>query len=285
MRSALLVLFALVAAQGLAAEETAVPVPGGTFTMGTPEAVIPDLKKGYGVDFPGAFRDEAPAHTVTVSDFRMDRHEVTYEQFGSFVNANPSWRRDRLSPELHNGDYLRDWHQGRPPAGRSEHPVVFVTWHAAQAFCRWRGGRLPTEAEWEWAARAGDEREFPWGDEPPTVERANYYASGIDETTPVGSYPPNELGLHDLAGNVWEYLLDSWQPYSETEETDPIAGGAVLDTELLEVSGRRAVRGASYGGSVVNIRTRWRDSHVVTNAIGFVGFRCVYPPARSRVGE
>jgi formylglycine-generating enzyme required for sulfatase activity len=279
VRFSTLLFVVLVLARPIAAAETSVPVPGGTFTMGTALEAIPDLWKSYGISRPGVFENEAPAHQVTVSEFRMDRHEVTYERFERFLAANAGWRPDQLAPELHNGDYLRDWERGRPPAGKGRHPVVFVTWHSAQAFCRSEGGRLPTEAEWEWAARAGDEREFPWGNELPTVERANYHANDLDQTTPVGSYPPNELGLYDLAGNVWEFLLDSWLPYSATESTDPIAGGVVPDTQLLGVHGRRAVRGASYGGAVVNLRTRWRDSHVVTNAIGFVGFRCAYPPS------
>ena len=248
--------------------------------MGTPAARIPELKRQYEIDFPGAFQDEAPAHQVTVGDFFLDRHEVTYERFAAFLADQPQWRRSEISPELHNGDYLADWQGDRPPAGKENHPVVFVTWHAAQAFCRWSGGRLPAEAEWEWAARAGDDREFPWGDEPPTVERANYYSADLGASTPVGSYPANELGLHDLAGNVWEFLHDDWQPYTEDPAVDPVAGRPLADDALQRVRGRRAVRGASYGGSVVNLRTRWRDSHVVTNAIGFVGFRCAYPAAQ-----
>ncbi len=259
--------------------ESAVFVAGGSFEMGTDPADVPELKARYQIDFPGVFENEAPAHQVTVSDFRLDRHEVSYERFAEFLAAHPEWRRDHIAPELHNGDYLGDWTDGRPPAGKSDHPIVFITWHSAQAFCRWAGGRLPTEAEWEFAARAGDDREFPWGDEPPSPERANYYRNGLQATTPVGSFPANELGLHDLAGNVWEFLLDAWvESYPDGPRTDPVAGGPVADDPILEVEGRRAVRGASYGGSVVNLRTRWRDSHVVTNAVAFVGFRCAYPP-------
>jgi formylglycine-generating enzyme required for sulfatase activity len=254
-----------------------VRVPGGSFIMGTREDDVPELKEKYGISFPGVFEEEVPAHRVTLSDFRMDRHEVTQARFAAFLEQSPEWERDRVADELHNGLYLEGWEGARPQEGMEQHPVVFITWHAAQAFCRWAGGRLPTEAEWEWAARAGDEREFPWGGELPDVERANYHANDIDRTTPVGSYPPNELGLHDMAGNVWEFLLDEWLPYGEDDAIDPIAGGPVDDEELLGVRGRRAVRGASYGGAVVNLRTRWRDSHVVTNAIEFVGFRCAYP--------
>ncbi len=260
------------------AESEAVSIPGGSFRMGTEAARIPELKEHYSVGFPGAFENEAPPRSVTLSSFRLDRHEVSYERYARFLEARPEWRRDRLDADHHNGDYLTDWEGASFPEGKESHPVVFVTWHAALSFCRWAGGRLPSEAEWEYAARAGDDREFPWGNEPPTPERANYYADGIRETTPVGSYPANDFGLHDLAGNVWEWLLDVWvDTPASGSTTDPIAGGAPGEGSLLELDGRRSVRGASATGSVVNIRTRWRDSHVVTNAVGFVGFRCAYP--------
>lgn len=219
-------------------------VEGGTFRMGTPSTALPELKQRYGVSFPGVFENEVPDHLVTVSPFRMDRYEVTNARFAEFTKAHPQWRRGRLK-------------DGRPHADKPDHPVVFVTWPAAQAFCQWAGGRLPSEAEWEYAARAGTDSEFPWGDEPPTPARANYGASGFGATRPVGRYPANPLGLFDLAGNVWEFTADAWP-------------GAAA-------SGRRAVRGGSFGGGPVNLRTRWRDSHPETNAVAFVGFRCAYP--------
>jgi len=156
--------------------------------------------------------------------------------------------------------------------------VVFITWSAAQSYCRWRGGRLPSEAEWEYVARSADDREFPWGNQLPSPDLANYSASNNGEPVAVGSYAPNDFGVYDLAGNVWEFLLDEWAPnYSAADQINRIAGGPVADEEIANVVGRRAVRGASFGGSVVNLRTRWRDSHVISNATEFVGFRCAYP--------
>lgn len=263
----------------IASERSApVRVNGGSFLMGTAKSGPAELRTRYGLDFPGAFEEEVEAHQVTLGDFRMDRHEVTNARFADFVAAHPEWGPGRRPAGLHNGHYLDDWKSGSYPDGRGEHPVVFVTWHAAQAYCRWAGGRLPTEAEWEYAARARDEREFPWGDELPSPARANYSASNIGTTTPAGSYLPNPLGLHDMAGNVWEWLLDAWRPsYSSAAAVDPIAGGSVSDDALESVRGRRGVRGGSYDGGDVNLRTRWRDSHEVNNATSFVGFRCVYP--------
>ncbi len=280
MRSTLILaaLLALAPPPASRADDGRAYVAGGTFLMGTSADEVGRLRSRYQVDFPGVFENEVPAHPVTVSAFLLDRHEVTNERFAEFLAANLEWRREALAAELHNGDYLADWEGERTPAGKARHPVVFVTWHAAQAFCRWSGGRLPTEAEWEFAARAGGDREFPWGDAPPSPERANYHATAVGGTTPVGSFPANELGLHDLGGNVWEFLLDVWRDsYAPEAQIDPLAGGPVDDEGLLDVAGRRAVRGASHGGSVVNLRTRWRDSHVVTNAVAFVGFRCAYP--------
>jgi iron(II)-dependent oxidoreductase len=249
-------------------------VRGGTFRMGTPPSAIPELKERYAVSFPGAFEDEAPARDVSVSDFRMDRDEVSNERFLRFLSARPEWSRERLDPAMHNGHYLEHLRDGRSPPRKEAHPVVLVTWHAALAFCRWSGGRLPTEAEWEYAARAGGTSDFPWGDELPTPGRANYSASETGGTRPVGSYPASPLGLRDMAGNVWELALDAWGPGGSGFRDIP-AGSSPDD--LRVVTGRRALRGGSFGGAPVNLRTRWRDSHEVGNAVAFVGFRCVYP--------
>jgi len=255
-------------------------IPGGRFRMGTAPSTVPELKRTYAIDFPGVFGEEVPEHTVTVSGFRMDRDEVTNARFARFVAARPEWSRAHIPPDRHNGHYLELWKDGGLPEGKSEHPVVFVTWHAAEAFCRWSGGRLPSEAEWEYAARAGRDVEFPWGDARPAVEHANFSASGVGGTRAVGSYPANPFGLHDMAGNVWEFLLDAWTPnYRSGPRADPVAGEPVAG-DFRSVRGRRVLRGGSFDGAVVNLRTRWRDSHEVLNATAFVGFRCVYPEGK-----
>ncbi|MGI9203610.1 MAG: formylglycine-generating enzyme family protein [Woeseiaceae bacterium] len=261
-----------------AADVDSVSIPGGTFWMGTSGSDVAALKSRYGVDFPGVFENEVPRHETTISDFGIDRYEVTNSRYFEFLVDVPEWRKNLISDSQHNGQYLLHWPGNQHAQEDAHRPVVNVTWSAAQAYCRWRGGRLPTEAEWEYVARAGDAREFPWGDELPSPDRANYSASTHGNAIDVGTYPPNDYGVYDLAGNVWEFLYDAWEPgYPAGPQSNPVIGGMLTPQQEANVAGRRAVRGASFGGSVVNVRTRWRDSHVATNAIEFVGFRCAYP--------
>jgi formylglycine-generating enzyme required for sulfatase activity len=156
---------------------------------------------------------------------------------------------------------------------------VFVTWYAATAYCRSQGKRLPTEAEWEFAARGGlTDSAFPWGNEAADASRANYGASKIGAATRVGSYPANGYGLYDMAGNVWEFLADEWAKYPAESilQTNPVAGGEVFDRgdSYMNVRSRRVIRGGSWGGSPINLRVTYRDSHPPEGAGDHVGFRC-----------
>lgn len=258
MRAVIAVVLGLVAVSSAHPRGDNVVIAGGTFRMGTEQGAIAGLRSKFQVSFRGSFENEVPAHEVTVSTFQIDRFEVTNRHFAEFVAARP------------------EWGTGRPGAD-PDLPVVFVTWNAAQSYCRWKGGRLPTEAEWEYAARARDNREFPWGEGKPTPALANYGASGMDAPVGVGRYAPNPAGLYDMAGNVWEWVLDSWEPTYFSRGVDPIAGGPVPDSAIGAITGRRVIRGGSYGGAAVNLRTRWRDSHEAANAKEFVGFRCALP--------
>ena len=263
---------------GVAVARTAkmVLIHGGTFEMGTDASNIPRLQRLYGVGRADLFSAEVPRHTVTVSPFSIDVHAVTNAQFKKFVDKNPQWTEERIAARLHNGNYLKHWNGDEYPKGTADHPVVNVSWYAAVAFCHWDGKRLPTEAEWEYAARGGlNGKEFPWGDESATPTRANYSSSGIRNTSAVGSYAPNGYGLFDMAGNVWEFLADEWGPYNPDAQIDPVAGGDLfLDDSFLIVRTRRVIRGGSWGGSPVNLRVAYRDSHPPEDARDFVGFRC-----------
>jgi formylglycine-generating enzyme required for sulfatase activity len=254
-------------------------VPGATFQMGTDPSEIPRLQRAFGVRRAELFAGEAPQHTVTLGPFYIDRHEVTNALYKKFLDKNPRWRRDRIQARLHNGNYLKHWDGDDYPKGKADHPVTNVSWYAAVAFCRWAGKRLPTEAEWEYAARGGlAGRAFPWGDEPADKTRANYAGSGVGGTTRVGSYPANGYGLFDMAGNVWEYTEDEWGPYTSSAQVNPVAGGNLFpDETFLSVTTRRVIRGGSYGGAPVNLRAAYRDSHPPDGARDFVGFRCARP--------
>ena len=241
-------------------------IPGATLEMGQDAGDIPKLMEMFKVSRAELFHEETPKHRVTIGSFYIDRTEVTNAAFKAFIEKNPEWSKGKIAASLHNGKYLQQWSGNEFPPGQADHPVVFVTWYAAYAYCASLGKRLPTEAEWEYAARGGLEgKTFPWGDTLPDKALVNYGPSEIKAATKVGSYLANGYGLHDMAGNVWEYLADEWQKYpaKPTAVTDP-----------LQVKTRRALRGGSYGGGVVNLRVTYRDSHLPENAGDHVGFRC-----------
>ena len=251
-------------------------IRGATFQMGTDSSEVPGLMQAFGVKRAELFTSEAPRHTVTLGPFHIDRREVTNALYKKFLDKNPQWRRDRIEARYHNGNYLKHWDGAVYPKSKADHPVTNVSWYAAVAYCRWAGKRLPTEAEWEYAARGGlDGKAFPWGDRPADKTLANYSASGVGATTPVGAYPANGYGLFDMAGNVWEYTADEWATYTPDAQLNPVAGGNLfLDDTFLTITTRRVIRGGSYGGSPVNLRTAYRDSHPPDGARDFVGFRC-----------
>jgi formylglycine-generating enzyme len=254
-------------------------INGATFEMGTEASGIPRLQQVFGIKRADLFSAEVPRHAVTIDSFYLDRYEVTNGRFKKFLDRNPQWRRDRIPARYHNGNYLKHWDGDSYPKGKADHPVAEVSWYAAVAYCRWAGKRLPTEAEWEYAARGGlSGKAFPWGDEPVDKTRANYVGSGIGGTTPVGSYPANGYGLFDMAGNVWEFMADEWGPYTSSPQTNPVAGGNFfLDDKYLTINTRRVIRGGSFGGAPVNLRVTYRDSHPPDGARDFVGFRCAEP--------
>ena len=253
-------------------------ISGAIFEMGTDAREIPKLQEIFNIRRGAVFEEETPRRRVQIDSFHLDRTEVTNAAFKKFLDKNPAWRKDKLAAEFHNGKYLQDWNGADFPAAKARFPVVFVSWHAAVGYCRSLGKRLPTEAEWEYAARGGlAGKQFPWGDELPDKRRANFGASEIGAATAVGSYAPNGYGLYDMAGNVWEFLADEWQKYPEDAgmAVNPVAGGDFFMTDSYrQVKTRRALRGGSYGGAAVNLRVTYRDSHLPENAGDHVGFRC-----------
>jgi formylglycine-generating enzyme required for sulfatase activity len=230
-----------------------VRLAGGKFNMGSDEQSLLRQFPNAGPGFKSMLLAETPRVEITISAFWIDRCEVTNSQYRSFVRARPEWRKGRTG-----GNYLAQWTGDQFPPGQADFPVTFVSWYAAAAYAEWARKRLPAEAEWEFAARAGRDAKYPWGDEEPNPRLANYRESDHHSPVGVGSYPPNPYGLFDLAGNVWEFCQDEWRPsYVASPQAD-----------------RRVIRGGSYDGYALNMRVTARDSHPPDKPVAFVGFRC-----------
>ena len=226
--------------------------------------------------------NEKPVHTVYVDAFYMDIHEVTVGQYYQFTLAtghrSPSYSLSPFSPT-------------------DQHPMVYVSWHDAMAYAKWTGKRLPTEAEWEKAARGGYiGQKYPWGNGPPDGTQCNFAdKSGANSdmwkdwdksandgyvyTAPVGSYPPNGYGLYDMAGNVWEWCFDAYDAnfYASSPPRNPIAGIIVTNTtdNSITVNESRVLRGGSWTPHPQNVRSAHRWSYGAHSVSFSVGFRCV----------
>ncbi|MCP3910764.1 MAG: formylglycine-generating enzyme family protein [Actinomycetia bacterium] len=204
----------------------------GTFTMGSPE------------DEEGRYSDEGPDHQVTLSEFSIGKYEVTNQQYRTLV------------PD-HQGD--------------DDLPATYVNWHEAKAFCEQFGFRLPTEAEWEYAARAGTQSRWSFGDDESQLERYGWYSKNSGTRAhPVGTREPNEWGLHDMHGNVYEWVSDRWaNVYPAEPQVDP-TGPATGD--------RRVVRGGSFWVEPGGLRSAFRRWDDPEGRFEDVGFRCVRSP-------
>ncbi len=202
--------------------------------------------------------DEKPAHTVTVEAFEIDRYEVTNAEYAACVDAGG------CKPLPNNGSATRDNYYGQP--GYADYPVISVDWYRARTYCQWRGARLPTEAEWEKAARGTGGRTYPWG-EGIDCTLANYYGCKGD-TTRVGTYPEgaSPYGAYDMAGNVWEWTQSEYKDYPYD------ANDGRNDFNDENRTNVRVLRGGSwYSG---NVRAASRDDLNPTLTDDLVGFRC-----------
>ena len=266
-------------------------VPGGPFLMGS------DDHEGYPED------GEGPVRMVALAPYWMDATTVTNERFGAFVRATGyvtaaerfgwSFVFGGLLPDdfpptraVASAPWWRqvegsDWSHPEGPqssvAERPDHPVVHVSWDDAVAFAAWEGKRLPTEAEWEHAARGGlVQRRYPWGDErePDGQHRMNVWqgsfpvdntvADGWVGTAPVDAYPPNGYGLHNMTGNVWEWCADWFAPHH------PEPGGPPIGTN-------RVMRGGSYlchDSYCRRYRVAARSANEPDSSTGNIGLRC-----------
>ena len=246
-------------------QEGMVLIPAGEFQMGSND--------------PEADNDEQPVHTVYIDAFFMDEHAVTNLEYKKFVLANPRWSKGGIDARFHGGDYLVRWNGNDYPGGKANHPVIHVGWYGAMAYAQWAGKRLPTEAEWEYAARGGlVGKKYPWGD---VIDsgKANYLDSGIGDTTPVGRYPPNGYGLYDMAGNVWEWCLDEYNKdfYFNSPRENPLAGANNVDwviNNFTSVITNRVLRGGSWNDNPRNLRAASRSGNNPADSGGNGGFRC-----------
>ena len=166
-------------------------IPEGSFEMGRAHALPDDGLKWV----PHLLRDDRPVRTVTLAAFDIDVHEVTNREFAEFVEASEHVK----APHY--------WPDGKPPPEKPDEPVANVTWDEAAAYCRWRGKRLPTEAEWEKACRGRlESQRYPWGDEEADETLAHF--DSVRGPRAVCGYETNGYGLCDVAGNVWEWTAD-----------------------------------------------------------------------------
>ncbi|MGD9050076.1 MAG: formylglycine-generating enzyme family protein [Anaerolineae bacterium] len=217
-----------------------VSVPAGTFLMGSTNGD------------PGAGDNEKPRHTVYLDAFWIDESEVTNAQYRRCVEAGACQQPGCWEDDLRSAP---------------DQPVVCVTWHAAQAYAAWAGGRLPTEAEWEKAARGTDGRTYPWGNSPPDCIRANYLGC-LGKANAVGSYAPgaSPYGALDMAGNVWEWVADPYDPqyYTLWPQRNP---------QGPDAGDRRTVRGGGFSDDPQVIRCAYRGGGSPNYWGTDVGFR------------
>jgi formylglycine-generating enzyme required for sulfatase activity len=184
-----------------AVPENMVDIPAGPFTMGSAEGDPED----------------APPHEIDLPAFKIDKFEVTNADFAAFVEAV---KYVTFAEKEGSGNWREEW-----GAGEDNHPVVIITWDDAKAYCEWLGKRLPTEAEWEKAARGADKRVYPWGNDW-DANKANAKERGLRGTAAVGSFGEgaSPYGAEDMAGNVWEWTADWYQPYPGNTTADQYYG-------------------------------------------------------------
>ena len=255
--------------------EAMVEIPGAAFLMGS--------DRGEPA--------EKPVHRVVLSAYSLDRYETTNAEFAEFVSATDyvtdaerggvGWDWEGKWREIQRADWRHPHGPESSIQGLDRHPVVQVSWNDAQAYCRWRGKRLPTEAEWEHAARGDGRRTYPWGDEPPRSEPRNRASYGSDRccradegdgylfTAPVGSFPRGRspFGVEDLAGNVWEWVED-WFDHEFYRNS---ASSIPVNNTTAE---RRVIRGGGWGNDADGLRSTLRHANPPDIGLSMVGFRC-----------
>ena len=221
-------------------------IPAGSFEMG---------------DHLDGMVNASPVHRVDLDTFYMDVNVVTVGQFKRFAKES--------------GYNYNRWNDVTKYSPTDEHPMIFVNWNDATAYCEWAGKRLPTEAEWEYASRGGlTNKRCSWGDDESLArEYANYQGTGVKDqwsetTAPVGSFKPNGYGLLDMAGNVWEYCSDWYE--SAYYDISP-----AINPQGPSSGSSRVLRGGSWNDPSSNLRVANRYGYYPSNTYYYLGFRCV----------
>jgi len=251
-------------------------IPGGTFMMGSLDE-----------DFTAA-PDEKPEHEVIIDPFHLDQYEVTVAQYAAFLNRIGTYKdacneNDCVHHRFEAGftSYLLEEDQGDgsfiyiPLTGFADYPINHVSWYGAEAYCEAMGARLPTEAEWEFAARSDDGRLYPWGGEAPDETKAVYASNSYDNLKPVDALPDGQspFGIYAMAGSLWEWTNDWYDEdyYSSSPRNNPTGP---------ETSLNKVIRGGAWPDNNLadRIRSANRSNFTPDFISATVGFRCARDP-------
>ena len=239
-----------------------VAVAGGTFQMGST----------FGD------QDEEPVHSITLSGFSISKYEITNAQYATFMNdigANIDGSFNGVEYLAMDDEDIQISHtsgQFVADAGKENHPVVKVSWFGAKAYAEHYGGRLPTEAEWEFAAKGGNSSSgYTYSGSNTVDDVAWYFTNSGSATHPVGTKAPNELGLYDMSGNVWEWTNDWYDSnyYSNSPSNDPQGPNSGTN---------RVIRGGSWNGNAYYCRVANRGGSNPASTVNYLGFRPVFVP-------
>lgn len=250
-----------------------VAIPEGEFLMGSTaeeaNAAYQDAKLRSSMLEQHTFDAELPQHQVSLSAYEISRYEITNAQYRAFVEAM-----NRPTPRGHNGE--KTWED--ETLNGDTQPVVGVTWFDAQAFAEWIGGSLPTEAQWERAARGTEARVYPWGDTPPKARQHANFARRYNRPMPVGQFPKGKSpdGIADLAGNVWEWCLDEYNPTAYQRNGKGVSQNP-LNLRFRDVLRARVIRGGAWDVGRAFLRSGLRFKFYPLDSTHTIGFRVVRP--------